>query len=393
MQIYDWIVIGGGLSGAALSYELAKVGFSVLLLEQEASPHNATRFSYGGISYWSGTTELMRQLGDEGIKIHHTLSAELEGETQFRELDLLLTIDLDLDPQAVADSYKLCAQPPVLISAETACEMEPLLAKSSIAAALHTPHAQVEPEQTVKAYNQAFLRLGGTITIAAVTDLLWQDHRVHGVIASQTSFPAANVVVCAGGISRALLQSIGIAVPLYFTQAELIETAPVDIRLHSLVMPAELKRFQMESDATQAERVALWDQPDQEVVPPILDAGVVQFGDGRLRIGQISRTLSTPTATGDATTSEQQMRQAIAQYLPKLRTVPGTWHSCLVAFGGDRLPLIGALPAVDGLYLFSGFSNPFAVLPPLARHFAAAATGADRPLLHDFAVSRFETSL
>lgn len=51
MKTYDWIVVGAGITGAALSYELAKKGFSVLLLEQNKAIANATRFSYGGIFY------------------------------------------------------------------------------------------------------------------------------------------------------------------------------------------------------------------------------------------------------------------------------------------------------------------------------------------------------
>ncbi|HBE35501.1 MAG TPA: FAD-dependent oxidoreductase, partial [Cyanobacteria bacterium UBA11368] len=47
MQTFDWIAIGGGITGAAVSYELSKKGFSVLLLEQYATPQNATRYSYG----------------------------------------------------------------------------------------------------------------------------------------------------------------------------------------------------------------------------------------------------------------------------------------------------------------------------------------------------------
>jgi glycine/D-amino acid oxidase-like deaminating enzyme len=189
-------------------------------------------------------------------------------------------------------------------------------------------------------------------------------------------------------MSRALLRSIGLSVPLYFTQAELIETPPVDFKLHSILMPAELKRFQMEAEAAQVERQDLWEQPDREVTPPIVDAGVVQLVDGRLRIGQISRTLTSPTATGDAKTSEAQMRGAIARYLPNLEAIPGAWQSCLVGFSGDRLPLIGALPDTKGVHVFSGFSNPFAILPPLARQFADHATGNPNLTLEQMAVGR-----
>ncbi|MHC5825252.1 MAG: FAD-dependent oxidoreductase, partial [Nostoc sp.] len=65
MKTYDWIVVGGGITGATLAYELAKTGFSVLLLEQYSRPQNATRYSYGGLAYWSATTKLTRQLCED----------------------------------------------------------------------------------------------------------------------------------------------------------------------------------------------------------------------------------------------------------------------------------------------------------------------------------------
>ena len=102
MKTYDWIVVGGGMTGAALAYELAKTGFVVLLLEQHRTPQNATCYSYGGLAYWSGTTPLTRQLFEEAIARHRVLSQELDADTEFRELDLLLTISNVSDPQATA---------------------------------------------------------------------------------------------------------------------------------------------------------------------------------------------------------------------------------------------------------------------------------------------------
>jgi glycine/D-amino acid oxidase-like deaminating enzyme len=398
MKTADWIVVGGGLAGTALGYELAKAGFSVMLLEQDAAPQNATRYSYGGIAYWSATTELMRQVCQEGIDRHRQLSAELEAETQFRELDLLLTIAPDADPTAIAASYAQCMVPPQLISAEAACEMEPLLDRGAIAAALKGRHGHVNPEATAAAYRQAMVRLGGTSQIAQVTGFAKTGDRVTGVHTNQGIVSAANVIVSAGGFSRSLLKTAGIAVPCYFTQAELIETPPLEVRLQTLVMPAQLKRFALEATAGHPEKATLWDKLGHEIAPPVLDAGVVQFIDGRLRMGQISRVMTDPQAMQstssiggivDGQQSESEMRFEVGRILPKLAQVPGQWHQCLVAFSGDGLPLVGAIPELEGISIFSGFSNPFAILPSLAQRFAQSLTGQPDAIVAQLSPSRF----
>jgi glycine/D-amino acid oxidase-like deaminating enzyme len=389
MKTVDWIVVGGGLAGSALGYELTRVGFSVLLVEQHPTLQGATRYSYGGIAYWSGHTDLTRQLCLEGIEIHRQLSAELEHDTQFRELDLLLTIAPDEDPTAIAATYTSCLIPPALISAETACEMEPLLHKGAIAAALHVKHGHVDPERTVQAYQQAMVHLGGTIKIAPVVSILKTGDCIKGVVTPDETLTAAHVVICAGGLSRALLQANGIPVRCYFTHAEIVETPPLDLHLKTCVSPANLKRFPLEAEAGQATCDRLWEEPGHEIAPAVLDAGVFQFMDGRLRMGQISRVLTDPDALVDAVASETTIRDGVNYLLPVLKDVPGQWHHCLVAFSGDNLPLVGALPSLEGLYVFSGFSNPFAILPPLARRFARSFNGEGDRLLPLLAPNRF----
>src|SRR5579883_289587 len=390
MQTFDWIVVGAGITGAALSYELAKQGFSVLLLEQHSVLQGATRFGYGGIAYWSGTTDLTRQICAEGIERHRVLSDELDASTEFRELDLVLTIARDENPSAIAQSYAHFAIPPRLVNVAEACELEPLLNPDAIAGALTVKHGQISTTATVAAYTQAFIRLGGQVRIETVTALQRSENlRVTGVIGQQHTYSSSNVAVCAGALSRSLLKAAGIPVRLYFTHAELIETPPVDLRLRSLVMPADTQRFQLEADASKAELDHLWDQPGHEPIPSILDAGATQLLNGTFRIGQVSRTLTDPNATIDAATSEAAIRAQVGAVLPALQDLPGQWHHCLIAFSHDRLPLIGQIPNMEGIHLFSGFSNPLAILPPLAQRFAAVAAGQDDAVISQLSPGRW----
>jgi glycine/D-amino acid oxidase-like deaminating enzyme len=368
MKVYDWIVIGGGITGAAFAYELAKTGFSVLLLEQHTIPENATRYSYGGLAYWSATTPLTRQLYTEAIARYRILSQELDADIEFRELDLLLTIGVDEDPQATAQSYAHFAIPPRLLSVKEACGLEPLLNPEAISGALTVKHGHIHPEKTVQAYIQAFLRAGGELQITRVLQVLQR-----GVRTTSIDYHSANVVVCAGGLSRELLKLSGISLKLYFTHAEVIRTLPTDIRLQTCVMPANVQRFQLEAQSTQVDE--LWDQPGYELAPPILDAGAIQFQDGSLCLGQISRALSDPHAQINSQESEKWLRKRVAQVLPALENLPGNCHHSLVGFTNRHLPLINPVEGFEGVYVFYGFRSPLVMIPLLAERAAQFASG------------------
>jgi glycine/D-amino acid oxidase-like deaminating enzyme len=368
MNGYDWIVIGGGITGAALAYELTQQNLKVLLLEKDSTPDNATRYSYGGLAYWAANEPETQQLGREGLEAHRNLAAELGSETEFREIDLLLTITRDENADAIADNYKNMAIAPQRLDPQAACDCEPLLNADAIAGALHFPHAHIHPDKTTRAYHQAFQRQGGTLRYETALEIVRQHERATGVKTPQQTYTAAHTVVCAGGLSRSLLNASGVRTPIYFTHAELIETPPVALNLRAMIMPARMQRFELEARATQTQ--GLWDNPGCEPATPILDPGAIQFRDGHLRLGQISRTLTDPHAPIDAAASEAKMRACLAELLPKLAPIPGQWHHCLVAFSSSFLPRIGPLDGMEGLHLFSGFTNTLVYVPPLAKRFA-----------------------
>jgi glycine/D-amino acid oxidase-like deaminating enzyme len=390
MKIYDWIVIGAGITGAALAYELKQQGFSVLLLEQHAALQGGTRYSYGGISYWAGTTALTQTLCAEGIAIHRSLSEQLEAPTGFREIDLLLTVAPDQEPATLAATFAACAIPPQILDLDSALDREPLLNRAAIGAALLLPHAQIDPMLITSAYVQAFEGLGGSYQVAQVTELLHSGEKVLGVTTTKgEDIQGGQIAVCAGAWSRDLVARSGLTVPQYFTVSESIETPSLEPLLRTLVMPAVTQRFTLEGAASKPERAQLWSEPGHEPAPPILDAGAVQFADGRVAIGQISRTLTDRAATGDPVASETWLRAQISEILPKLAHLPGTWVTCRVAFSRDGLPLVGELPGLAGVHLFSGFSNPMAIIPPLARRFAAHLAGEPDGLIGELSPDRF----
>jgi glycine/D-amino acid oxidase-like deaminating enzyme len=106
-------------------------------------------------------------------------------------------------------------------------------------------------------------------------------------------------------------------------------------------------------------------------------------------MGQPSRILTNPYAKINPTESEFMIRQAIGEILPDLEHLPATWFHCLVAFTHDGLPLVGAIPNYEGIYIFSGFSNPLVFIPPLAKRFAKSITGKTDDVIQQCSPSRF----
>ena len=373
-NMYDWIVIGAGITGACLAYELSQQGLKVLLIEKDQTPDNATVYSYGGLAYWSGTDKLTQTLGSEGIELHRNLSQELDADTEFRDIDLVLTIDRQDDPETIAQNYNRFAILPELLSVNDACILEPLLNPNAISGALKLPHGHIHPQKTTDAYLQAMQRNKGTIVYDCVIDFIRQGDDVVGVKTEHDKYHATNTVVCAGGLSRALLQQANIKVENYYTHAQLILTPPVDLELGTIVMPAIQQRFNLEAKAQ--ELIAEdWNPPYNETPKVILDPGAVQFMDGRICMGQISAIAPNPEAKLSPFTAENQIRQQVSHVLPLLEDLPGNCHSCLVAFNNKAIALVGNLANTKGIYLFSGFTSTLVFAPVLARRFAFWISG------------------
>ena len=384
---YDWLVIGGGITGAALGYELAKQGYSVLLLEKNTLPDNATCYSYGGLAYWSSMSPLTHQISHEGIELHRRLSEELEADTEFRDIDFLLTISTEENPQQLAKTYTESGVKSRLIDAKEAGEREPLINRGAICGALLLSGGHIHPGKTAQAYLQAYQRLGGKLEFAQVLSLLKSGETITGVKTPHQNYYAARTVICAGGFSRTLLQAAGINTPVYFTHAELIKTPPIEnLQLRSLVMPANLGRFQMEDSSCDLPNDDWLNTTNEEEKSGIMEPGAIQFADGSFCIGQLSRIIANPYTPIDAAKSEATIRQGVGNVLPTLEKVPGTWHHCLVAFGSNSLPVVGEISPMTGLYLFSGFTSTMLFAPPLAQHFARWVSGQEDELIEQIRI-------
>ncbi len=378
---FDWIVIGAGITGAPLAYELQRQGLRVLLLEKSAPANNATGYSYGGIPYWSGTTGLTQRLCRESRTLMPELARELDGETEYRELDLMLYARPGDDLDTLKQNFHACLTAPQWLDVEAAIAKEPLLNPEAIKGTFRVVHGHVHPGKTIQAYLDAFLRQGGRRKITEVTQLLAQKTAITAVVTPQETFGADNVVICAGASSADLLRPLGVEFPLYFSHALVLQTAPTDLCLKTLVMPAQFSRLAMELRASELN----WAIPSDDIQADVLEAGAIQFLQGHCLLGQISQLVTNPDYVPDRHLAERRLKTAIAEILPALALLKTTLQHCRVAFASPA-PLVGPVPGWSGLHLFTGFSSPFCYAPVLARHFAQAVGGETNPILTELSL-------
>src|SRR5579863_6415522 len=86
---YDVIIAGGGLAGLALSIQLVRSGYSVVLLEKETYPYHKVCGEYVSLESWNFLEELGLPLSDWNLPvIHQLLVSSPDGNSIMHELPL-----------------------------------------------------------------------------------------------------------------------------------------------------------------------------------------------------------------------------------------------------------------------------------------------------------------
>jgi len=84
---YDVAIAGGGLAGLALSIQLAKAGYSVVLFEKDRYPFHKVCGEYISLESWNFLEELGLPLSDWGLPvIRRVLVSAPDGESKANEV-------------------------------------------------------------------------------------------------------------------------------------------------------------------------------------------------------------------------------------------------------------------------------------------------------------------
>lgn len=375
----DVLVIGGGISGCAASYYLARGGHRVVLAEERdlntaASGRNAGSL-HGQLQIepyrtcgrqWSlDYLPALRFLNDS-LAIWHQLGQELGTDLEVSTEGGLLVADTDEDAALVGEKVSLEAAhgfPAELVTGSALRSLAPYLSPAMVAAEYCASEGKTNPLLAAPAFARAARQHGATILVRTSVPAVGQCPGGFEVATSGPAIRCAKVVLAAGGHTSALAAQLGITLP--------ITDDPVQVHATEPVAP---------------------------VIPHL-----VYYAGGRLTLKQArSGTLLVGggwPASVDATTAHPTVSTASMRQNLRLAAHVAPWMNSvrvIRAWAGignatpDLRPLIGEIPAVPGAFVGMFPHMGLTAGPLMGQVLAALIEGRDPGReLHPFALDRF----
>ncbi|WP_063860214.1 glycine oxidase ThiO [Paenibacillus sp. Soil724D2] len=338
----DVIIVGGGVIGSSIAYNLAKRGQSVLLLERgrlgmEAS--SAAAGMLGAQSEMEDTGPLF-QWARQSRAMFPQLSEELKALTGI-DIGLvregLLNVALsDVQEQELRAREKLqraAGEQAEWLSAAAAAKLEPALSGATRGALYLPGDGQVEAPLLAATFAQAARVLGAKVQeFAQVQGLLTERGRAVGVMTSEGPLYSDHVVVAAGTWSGQLMAGIGVDLPVY----------PVKGECFSVLTTKPLPRKTLFTTGCY----------------------IVPKAGGRLLVGATVVPNSYDRKVSLAGLAELMDRARMLMPVLGEAEWEKAW-SGLRPQTADGLPYIGKVPAYDGLYAACGHYRNGILLSPI----------------------------
>src|SRR5574341_1805575 len=338
----DVIIVGGGIIGCAIGFFLAKAGVRPLLLDRGKVGGEASSGAAGMLTAQAHTDEpgLLFDLKLASRALYEPLAEELRQRTdldiEYRKLGHLVPALTEEENELVARRVAWQAArglPAVRITAREARELEPGLSPEVRAAGWFSEDHHVNNTAVTQALASATLRLGGEIRVGAtVVEFLREGERVTGVRTAKEAVSAGTVVLCAGAWSRELEGSAGLPLPIVPAKGQIVVA-----RLEKPVL-----RHVVYGEGGYAIPRAAGEH--------ILGSTVEYVGfDKRVTLAGLVGILA-----------------AITAMVPGLQPaeMAASW-GCLRPAAPDGLPLLGRVPAREGLVVATGHFRNGILLAPI----------------------------
>jgi sarcosine oxidase subunit beta len=365
----DVVIIGGGINGCSLAYNLAKKKVDVVVIEKNYLSSGATGACGAGIrQQWS--TKENAKLAIDSVKIFEKLSKELGQDIELRQGGYLIAVhdekELAQAEKNVAMQRSLGLKVDILDAGEINSIVPILNVKGmkAIGATFCPTDGHANPFKTTFAYADAARNIGAQIyTHTKVVGIKTDKNKIKAVETDKGLINADFVVNAAGIDSKDIASKVNINLPLVAYRKEIMAT---------------------------------------ECLEPLFEAMVISFKDGiyfsQQREGQIVGGIPISEERSGYKTIPtfafmRHMAKTLTSYAPILKHVNMLRHwTGFYDVTPDARPILGETKKLKGFIQCNGFSGHGFMLSPMVTKILSEyiAEGKKPEILENLNLDRFE---
>ncbi len=341
----DAVIIGGGVMGCGIQFNLAKRGMTdTLLLERDVLASGSTSRSQA-ILRMHYSNEVTAKMALESLKIFKNFEDVVGGPSGYVQTGYLIIVGAE-DSRVMAENVAMQQRVGVdtsVVQANDVREIAPMVVVSEGEAFAYEPQSgYADPYSVTTGYAHAARQLGATIRAGApVTEIETTSNRVTAVRTAEERIETPIAVVAAGPWSGPLLATVGVDVPLRPIRQQVV-------------------MLQRSADVV----------PDHPII-----GDVVQDLSARPDTGDL--TLADGSGDGapeDPDTYNQSVDMPVVEttFAKLVTRVPAMEHatfkggwSGLFTTTPDWHPILDRVDGIDGLYCAIGFSGHGFKLSPM----------------------------
>ncbi len=331
----DAVIIGGGISGVAIAYNLAKKGMkNIAVIEKSYLASGATGRCGAGIRQQWGT-EMNIKVAMASIKFFETAREELEypRDIEFKQGGYLIVASTekeDLQFQKNVALQRSLGMDVEYMTPQEATRIVPYLNTEGLTSATFCQKdGHLNPFLATDAYAKAAERLGVKIyTYTTVLGINTENGKVTGVVTDAGEIATNIVVNAAGGHSKEISEMVNIDIPVYSERHQILVTEPVDPTQGPMVMSFSKNIY------------------------------CQQTPNGSFIMGRGDDTEPRDLRVTSSWQFLDEMAKTVTDLLPPLGNlrIVRQWAG-LYNMTPDRQPIYGKVDGVEGFYMAVGFSG------------------------------------
>ncbi len=355
----DVIIIGGGIMGTSIAWQLSKKGQKVLVIERKDMASGAAGATDGVVGYHTKKPGKQMDLAVRSIEMFERLAEELGEDVEFeKNAGGMQPVENETEWKMLSEIVEEQRKSGVdirMISAKEARDIEPQLSED-IYGALYSPTGgKVNPLKLTMAFAKAAKRLGAEILIdTEVTDIITEGAVVRGVRTSKGEFYADKIVNASGAWAGEVAELAGLSVPIKPRKGQLAVTEPIGPFMKATLQCARYNVIKFKPELID----------DEAILRVGASLSIEQTEEGGLIIGG-TREFVDYEEENTFEAIEMMMRRVI-RFFPALSKVSVVrYFSGFRPYTPDGLPLLGEVESLGGFYMAAGHEGDGIALSPI----------------------------